>query len=142
MRYPIKIRRDGRYFLVTFPDIPEAITQGETKEEAVEAARDALETALDFYFDEKRIVPAPSRLKRGQLFVELPISLTAKVLLLNEMLRQKVRPAELARRLHTTPQEINRLTNIRHASKIDGIASAMKALGKVLHVSASPDIAA
>lgn len=142
MRYPIKIRRDGRYFLVTFPDIPEAITQGETKEEAVEAARDALETALDFYFDEKRIVPAPSRLKRGQLFVELPISLTAKVLLLNEMLRQKVRPAELARRLHTTPQEINRLTNIRHASKIDGIASAMKALGKILHVSASPDIAA
>jgi len=34
--------------------------------------------------------------------IELPASLTAKVLLLNEMLRQKVRPAELARRIGTT----------------------------------------
>jgi antitoxin HicB len=62
----------------------------------------------------------------------LPVSLSAKVLLLNEMLRQKVRPAELARRLNTTPQEVNRLTNIRHTSRIDGIAGAMKVLGKTL----------
>jgi antitoxin HicB len=53
-----------------------------------------------------------------------------------------VRPAELARRLHTTPQEINRLTNIRHTSKIDGIAEAMKALGKNLQVNATKDEAA
>jgi antitoxin HicB len=142
MRYPIKLKRDGRFFLVTFPDIPEAITQGKSEEQALRAAKDALETALDFYFEENRIVPSPSPLKRRQQFVELPVSLAAKVLLLNEMLRQKVRPAELARRLHTTPQEINRLTNIRHASKIDGIANAMKALGKTLQVSAANDIAA
>jgi antitoxin HicB len=52
------------------------------------------------------------------------------------MLRQKVRPAELARRIGTTPQEVNRLTNIRHASKIDTIAGAMKALGKRLEIRA------
>jgi antitoxin HicB len=66
--------------------------------------------------------------------VELPASLSAKVLLLNEMIRQRVRPAELARRLNTTPQEINRLTNLHHTSKIDGIAGAMKALGKTLQI--------
>jgi antitoxin HicB len=55
-------------------------------------------------------------------------------LLLNEMIRQRVRPAELARRLNTTPQEINRLTNLHHTSKIDGIAGAMKALGKTLQI--------
>jgi antitoxin HicB len=66
--------------------------------------------------------------------VELPASLSAKVLLLNEMIRQQVRPAELARRLNTTPQEINRLTNLHHTSKIDGIAGAMKALGKTLQI--------
>ena len=142
MRYPIRMRRDGSFFLVTFPDIPEAITQGKSEEQALRAAKDALETALDFYFEDSRIVPSPSPLKRRQKFVELPVSLAAKVLLLNEMLRQKVRPAELARRLHTTPQEINRLTNIRHASKIDGIAEAMKALGKTLQISAAPDVAA
>jgi antitoxin HicB len=142
MRYPVRIQRDGKYFLVTFPDIPEAITQGQSEEQAMRAAKDALETALDFYFEENRIVPGPSALKRRQRFVELPVSLSAKVLLLNEMLRQKVRPAELARRLHTTPQEINRLTNIRHTSKIDGIADAMKALGKNLQISAATDAAA
>jgi antitoxin HicB len=42
----------------------------------------------------------------------------------------------LARRLKTTPQEVNRLTNIRHISRIDGIASAMKVLGKTLEVRA------
>ena len=32
------------------------------------------------------------------------------------------------------PQAVNRLTNLRHASKIDGIATAMKALGKTLEI--------
>jgi antitoxin HicB len=39
-------------------------------------------------------------------------------------------PRELARRLKTTPQEVNRLTNVQHTSRIDGIAAALKALGK------------
>jgi antitoxin HicB len=81
-------------------------------------------------------VPEPSKAKRGQEVVELPASLSAKVLLLNEMLRQKVRPAELARRIGTTPQEVNRLTNIRHTSRIDGIAGALKALGKTMEIRA------
>jgi antitoxin HicB len=76
MRYPFKIRPDGRFFLVTFPDIPEAITQGETMEQAIEVAQDALETAVEFYFEGARAVPEPSPVKRGGHFVELPASLT------------------------------------------------------------------
>jgi antitoxin HicB len=136
MRYPFKVKPDEEFFMVTFPDIPEAITQGETMEQALEVAQDALETALEFYFEGSRSVPGPSPIKRGGHYVELPASLSAKVLLLNEMIRQGVRPAELARRLGTTPQEVNRLTNIRHRSKIDGIAEALKALGKTLEIRA------
>lgn len=134
MRYPIELKRDGKFFLVTFPDIPEALTQGKNLDDARLAAGDALESALDFYFEQTRAVPLPSRVKRGGEFVELPASLSAKVLLLNEMIGQKVRPAELARRLKTTPQEVNRLTNLHHTSKIDGIAGAIKALGKTLEI--------
>ena len=101
-------------------------------DEALAAAKDALETALDFYFENKRAVPAPSKPKRGQKLVELPASLSAKILLLNEMITQDVRPAELARRLNTTPQEVNRLTDVRHTTRIDGIAAALQALGKHL----------
>jgi len=136
--YPVTLtpdKTDGGY-VVTFVDIPEAITQGETEEEAMAMAREALETALEFYFDERRAVPLPSRVKRGQRSVELAASVAAKVLLLNEMIHQKVRPAELARRLKTTPQEVNRLTSIRHTSRIDGIAAAMKTLGKTIEIRA------
>jgi antitoxin HicB len=134
LSYPVRLRKDGKFFLVTFPDIPEAITQGDDEPHALEMATDALETALEFYFEDQRPVPLPSKLKRGQRTVELPLSISAKVLLLNEMIRQKVRPAELARRLNTTPQAVNRMTNIRHATKIDSIAVAMKALGKQLDI--------
>jgi antitoxin HicB len=50
-------------------------------------------------------------------------------LLSNETVKQKIRPAELARRLNTTPQEVNRLTNFRHTNRIDGIATAWNAVG-------------
>ena len=97
MRYPVKLVKDGKFILVTFPDIPEAITQGDDREDALLHAADALETALDFYFEDNRSVPPPSKPKRGQEVVELPMSVSAKVLLLNEMIEQKVRPTELAR---------------------------------------------
>ena len=135
-RYPVTLtpdRKDGGY-VVTFHDIPEAITQGDTENAALHAASDALITALDFYFEDKRAVPLPSKPKRGQHMVELPASLSAKVLLLNEMIKQEVRPAELARRLKTSPQEVNRLTDVRHTTRIDGIATALRALGKQLEV--------
>jgi antitoxin HicB len=138
MRYPVNLKKapDGGY-VVTFPDIPEAITQGETIQDSLQRAQDALESAMEFYFEDRRRVPAPSKPTPRQHVVELPASLTAKVLLLNEMLRQKIRPAELARRIGTTPQEINRLTDIRHTTKIDRIDAALRALGKRLVLQAA-----
>jgi antitoxin HicB len=138
MKYPVRLKaeKEGGY-VVTFPDIPEAITQGEDIDDALLHAADALESALDFYFEGRRRIPPPSAPKRGQRTVELSPSVAAKVLLLNEMLRQKVRPAELARRIGTTPQEVSRLTNLRHASKIDRVDAAMRALGKRLIVRAA-----
>ena len=136
MKFPVNLTpdKDDGGFVVTFTDIPEAITQGDTIEEALAMAQDALETAIEFYFEDKRAVPVPSKPKRQQHVIELPASLAAKILLLNEMVTQNIRPAELARRLNTTPQEVNRLTNLRHTTRIDGIAAALQAMGKHLEV--------
>jgi antitoxin HicB len=135
--YPVNLRKDGKFILATFPDIPEAITQGENRAHALEMAKEALEVSMDFYFEDQRPVPPPSRPKSGQAVVELPVSVAAKVLLLNEMLRQKVRPIDLARRIGTTKQEVNRLTDLRHATKIDRIDAALRALGKRLVLDAA-----
>jgi len=134
MFYPAVIKSDDEGWFVTFPDIPEALTSGSTHDEAVTMAKDALVTAMEFYFEDRREIPMPSRVKRGQIGIELPASVAAKVLLLNEMVKQRVRPSELARKLGTTSQEVNRLTQLGHTTKIDGISSALSALGKHLDI--------
>ncbi|WP_432262681.1 type II toxin-antitoxin system HicB family antitoxin [Cupriavidus sp. TMH.W2] len=134
LRFPANIVPDGNGFVVSFPDIPEALTSGDTIEQAREMAADALATAMEFYFEDGRPVPLPSKAKRGQHLVELPASVSAKVLLLNEMIAQGVTQAELARRLHTRKQEVQRIVNLDHATKIDTIEAAFRALGKRLEL--------
>lgn len=132
MRYPVVIKPSDSGFFVSFPDIPEALTQGATFEDALEMGKDALETALEFYFEDQRTVPLPSKPKNGQPFVELSPSLWAKVLLLNEMVKQHVRPADLARKLSIRPQDVTRLMRLKHPTKIDTISSAFNVMGKKL----------
>lgn len=135
LQYPAKLKsaREGGY-VVTFRDIPEAITQGESVEDALKRAQDALETAIEFYLDERRQVPMPSAAKRGERLVGLPVSESFKILLHNEMVKQNIRPAELAKRMGTSKQEVNRITTLRHPTKVDRLADALAALGKRLTV--------
>ena len=135
MRYPAKLTPEDGGYVVTFRDIPEAITQGDTEGEAIQMAADALATAMEFYFEDRRSVPLPSAIQRGEVGVPLPTGFSAKVLLLNEMLGQGVTPAELARRLGTSPQVVNRIVNLGHATKIDTIDEALRALGVSLSLS-------
>lgn len=135
LRYPARFKpAEEGGFVVTFRDIPEAITQGDSIEEARAMAADALLTAMDFYFEDRRPVPAPSKAKRGEELVTLPATVSAKTLLLNEMIEQGVTPSELARRLGTSPQTVNRIVDIHHATKIDTIAEAVEALGRRLEI--------
>ncbi|WP_087688056.1 MULTISPECIES: type II toxin-antitoxin system HicB family antitoxin [unclassified Pandoraea] len=136
MKYPATFEPDHEAggFVVTFRDIPEAITQGDTEEEAMQMAADALLTSMDFYFDDKRPVPSPSKALKSERLISLPASVSAKILLLNEMLAQKIQPIELARRLNTTKQEVNRLIDLSHTTKIDRIEEALASLGRDLEL--------
>lgn len=137
IKYPVRIDPDGPAFVVSFRDIPEALTQGDTLEEARAMAADALLTAMDFYVEDHRPVPAPSKAKAGEELVALPASVAAKLLLLNTMIEQRVTQADLARRLGITPQQVTRLVDLHHATKIDAIDDALTALGKELSLTAA-----
>ena len=67
--YPATLQActEGNGYVVTFQDIPEAITQGSSFAEAIEYAEDALEVCKDFYID--RPYPKPSSPKRGNVMV-------------------------------------------------------------------------
>jgi antitoxin HicB len=58
--YPVTLTKYDSQFLVTFKDIPEAITFGKSEKEALENAVDALETGLSFYIDAAKKWPEPS----------------------------------------------------------------------------------
>jgi antitoxin HicB len=131
------VHDDSDGLWLSFPDVPEAFTNGSDLADALSHAADALETAFDIYFDTKRVVPLPSVPKRSQRTVEIPASVAAKILLHNEMIAQRVRPSELARRMKIPRQEMTRLLDPRHTTKIDSIALALTALGKRLELTVS-----
>lgn len=58
-------------FFVSFRDVPEAITQGDTFLEAVEMAEDALKTAMEFYDEDGKPRPKPSEPQQGDVMIEL-----------------------------------------------------------------------
>ncbi|KAI3589565.1 hypothetical protein D9X30_5148 [Cupriavidus sp. U2] len=133
--YPVTLTPDSNgTLLVTFADIPEANAVGVDETDALKQGLDALEAALDIYFDLRRQIPLPSKARRGQLTVTLPALVTAKVLLANEMLAQGVRKAELARRLDVHMPQVDRLLNLRHSSKLEMIEKALDSLGRRLDV--------
>ena len=135
MFYPAKFEQEGQCYNVTFRDIPEAITCGDDYDDAIQMAQDALLTAMDFYFEDHRAVPLPSAAQENEVLVALPASVYAKVLLLNEMIAQNISNVELAKRIDVKPQEIQRITNLEHTTKIDTVVRALKALGKQLQIS-------
>lgn len=120
---------------VTFRDIPEAITCGQTDSEALEMAEDALLTCVEIYFDEDRPFPLASKQQKGEIAVYLPETVYAKVLLHNVMLEKGVNKADLARTIDAKPPEIQRILRPRHKTKIDTIGHALSALGKPLQLS-------
>jgi len=122
-------------FIAKFRDIPEALTEAPTIDELREMALDALITAIDFYIEDGKALPSPSAPRKGELIATLPPSVAAKVLLLNTMAEQNCRQADLAKKLGVTRQEVSRLVNLQHATKIDAIAKALYALGKRLELS-------
>ena len=60
MEYPAKFIQDRKSggFAVTLPDVPEAITEGDTLQEAALMAEEALELALTFYTENSRDLPS------------------------------------------------------------------------------------
>lgn len=66
LRYPVILTADDDGVAVSFPDIPEALTCGDSREDAPEMAADALVTAMEFYFEDRRPVPMPSAPRHGK----------------------------------------------------------------------------
>ncbi len=126
MRYPVELTEDDGTFLVTSPDFPELTTFGESRDDALLRAVDALETAIQGRISDREDIPEPSK---GKVSVRLPTQAALKLLLYRRMRETGVSKAGLARRLHWHRPQVDRLLDLNHASRLDHIDSAMEELG-------------
>lgn len=133
--YPAEIETDeGGFHLVTFPDVPEAGTDGRTAEEAWAGALDSLACALEGYVKARLPLPRTSRAAKGQVMVHLTPLMTAKLALYQAMRGEGLTKTGLAARLGVSETVARRLLDLRHASRIEHVANALERLGKRLVV--------
>ena len=132
LAYPVNLERqeDGS-ILVSFPDIPEALTEGATEEEALAEAEDCLIAALGGYIQARRAIPRPSA-GRGRTLVPLPALVAAKSALYCAMRTQGVGNTALAERLGVSEGAVRRLIDPDHRSHIGQVEAALHALGQRL----------
>jgi antitoxin HicB len=93
--YPCNLMPDyeeGEGFIVTFPDVPGAITGARTREESLFLAEDALVAMLAVYVQQQREIPTPSPVADGQELVAVPPIAAAKLALYTAMREQGTTP--------------------------------------------------
>ena len=133
--YPVTLTADDNgTVLMTFTDVSEAITFGADEDEAMLNAIDALVTGLSFYVDERKPLPSASKPDKGQKTVRPRALECAKLGVYQAMTEQGVKKAELARRLGWHMPQVDRLFDLRYASKFDQIEAAANVLGKHIHI--------
>ena len=133
--YPCKLTADEEGgFVVTFPDVPEAVTGGGNWAEALAMAEDALAVALAGYVHEGWDIPVPSPVGDAQEIVAVPPIVAAKLALYTAMRNQGIDKDALATRLGLSESAVRKLLDPDYRSHISQVEKALRAVGRSLVV--------
>jgi len=128
-KYPVRLEPDDNgTILVTFPDVPGAITFGETEAVALAHAVDALESILSVMIADRRDIPLPSPAD-GRPTVAPTLLGSLKLILYLAMRARGWRKADLARALDMNPRLVDRLLDLRHRSTLAQLDRALTTCG-------------
>ncbi|MBW1940827.1 MAG: hypothetical protein JRI28_05560 [Deltaproteobacteria bacterium] len=129
--YPVSLTVDENGTIIAnFPDVPEAMTVGADRTNALEWAQDALVIALTGYIEERRDIPPPSKLKKDQLTVPLPPQVAMKIAIYQGMRDQKITQAALGEYMGVDGRQIRRILDLDHNTSLSQLVRALKCLGK------------
>lgn len=130
--YPARFQKEpeGGYF-VQFIDIPEAMTDGDTIEEAELNAREALSGILGFRLDNGQEIPYPSLAEGDDVRLIAPDAQVQSALLIRKE-RGDQPLSVLARALDTSWPAAQRLENPHHWPTLRQLDRAAAVLGKRL----------
>lgn len=130
LAYPARVAkgRDGRW-LVRFPQLPEALTDGATLAEAMDEARDCLSEALMSRIVDGETIPAPAPIKRGERLIAPDAAVALKAAVHRVVQARGLTAASLARALGVDHKEARRILDPRHNTKQRRLSEALDALG-------------
>ncbi len=125
---------DGGY-VVTFRELPEAITQGDSLEESRKAAADCLATAIAHRIKDVEDIPAPAKRKHAdEEVVSLDPQIAIKAAVYMAWKESKITRVDFARRLGTDEKEARRILDPRHGTKLASMQRALDIFGKHIEV--------
>lgn len=133
MRFSLDRHHGG--YTVTCRDLPEAITEGGTLDEALAEAADALEEAIAGRMDDDRGVPSPSAPRRGERLVSVPPSMALKAAVYLAVREAGISNSELARRMRLDEKEARRILDPHHPTKLPRIEEALAVMGRRVEMS-------
>ena len=137
--YAIKLRADpDGGFVVTCRDLPQLVTQGADREDALAQAVDAMDEVFAAYMLADLEFPLASDSRRGEYSVAPPAETVAKAALYTSMRKARVSKSQLARLLGIDEKEVRRLLDPHYGSKLPRIAQAVAALGDRLVIGVRP----
>ena len=120
----------GKGLHVRFPDLPEALTGGDDLADTLAQASDCLAEALAGRIVRGDEIPLPSKAKRGQHLISVPLYLAPKLALYLAMRERGIPNTELARRLDVSETVIRRMLNPKRDTRPEKIQAALVAMGK------------
>ncbi|BAT58671.1 antitoxin HicB [Variibacter gotjawalensis] len=124
--------------VVSFPDVPEAISQGDDVADAETMAADALALALLSYLDRGLALPTARKAATAQgkklRYVSVEPTTAAKLAVLSAFADAKISKSALARRIGKDEKEVRRILDPWHATKLAPLTVTLRALGKRLVV--------
>jgi antitoxin HicB len=122
-------------YIITFPDVPEAITQGESIQECIKEAADALDEAIIGRINSGKVIPESSAAKSGNYIIPVPPQSAFKAALYEEIQRLNWSNLEVAAFFGVDEKEVRRLLDPHYSSKLPRIAELLERVGKRIVVS-------
>lgn len=139
LAYAVKFEPDDNgTILVTSPVFPEVATFGETEEEAASMAVAAIEEAIAARMSTGEDVPEISVTNEGPNIV-MPMQTMLKVALYRSLREEGINRAELCRRMGVHREQVDRLFRLDHASRLDQMDDAFRALGRTVSIDVEKD---
>ena len=132
-RYRLE-RQENGWWLVRFPGIPEALTEGETEKEARANALDCVLAALEGYMKAGKPLPRQGASHSGSDRAILPSLVTAKLAVYETMRGRGWSKLKLAKELGMPENSVRRLLDLRHSSQMWVIDEAMAKMSAELSI--------